>query len=461
MLRYFSVTNFKAFMGCIEFDMLATRERKAEERLYRCSGKRVLPIAAIFGPNAAGKSTFVNALATLQQSVLDRLQFDQVVPNKLASKHNAQEQETAFVVEFETAPDTIFSYELSSIHEDITYEKLSLILKSRVKVLFERQNQRITNCDPEFAKDLVTPISETPDETSIVKLFTNQIERRIQPFQTILGDVGQWAGDHSLASKAFSWFYKNLRILKSGDKNAIAPLFFDTDDSVKQLLIKAMAFADFNITDIRFEPISPSQVNVSQELKKAAAKQLRTANDGENSILVIGNQREQYLAKLTDTKEVAYKELLFVHQSSTGKEISLSAADESDGTTQYINLLPIFAVLAAQRNSVFIVDELDLSLHPSLTVALIDIFLAIVGEMTEHTENNGGQVIFTTHETTLLESDLLRRDEIWILDRNKNETELTRASDFAQDGIRKGLDLRRRYLRGQLGGIPTVGGNII
>jgi AAA15 family ATPase/GTPase len=138
------------------------------------------------------------------------------------------------------------------------------------------------------------------------------------------------------------------------------------------------------------------------------------------------------------------------HRASNGKPIRFEISDESAGTQRLIDLLPAFhELLAGDSKKVFIIDELDRSLHTLLTRNLLESYLA-----SRHKESRG-QLIFTTHDGLLLDQDLFRRDEFWFIDKDETgASSLTSLSDFKD--IRRDKDIRKSYLLGRFGGIPTI-----
>jgi len=139
-----------------------------------------------------------------------------------------------------------------------------------------------------------------------------------------------------------------------------------------------------------------------------------------------------------------------VHEGGA-REFRLPLEQESDGSIRYLNLLPIlYWAGKSQHSGVYLIDELEDSLHPKLTEELLRLFLDSAGPGEKR------QLIFTTHELHLLRVDLLRRDEIWLVEKNEHRSELTRLTDFRSDVLRKGSDLPRIYMSGRLGGIPRL-----
>jgi AAA15 family ATPase/GTPase len=125
-------------------------------------------------------------------------------------------------------------------------------------------------------------------------------------------------------------------------------------------------------------------------------------------------------------------------------------ASESDGTVRIIDLLPAFLDLADPGTSrVYVIDELDRSLHTLLTRRLLDVFLGASGPGTR------GQLLFTTHDALLMDQSLLRRDEMWVTERDDHgESTLLAFSEYKD--VRYDKDIRKSYLHGRLGGVPRL-----
>ncbi|MDB5034784.1 MAG: hypothetical protein JWQ98_2025 [Chlorobi bacterium] len=135
------------------------------------------------------------------------------------------------------------------------------------------------------------------------------------------------------------------------------------------------------------------------------------------------------------------------HSTGSGDSVSLPLEDESDGTRAYLSLLgPLINQI--ENGGVLLVDELEASLHPIVARHIIELVNA-------DENDNGAQLIFSTHDSTLLDPDLLRRDQIWFTEKDASgATDLYPLSDFK---TRPNENLRRGYLQGRYGAIPFVG----
>ena len=120
---------------------------------------------------------------------------------------------------------------------------------------------------------------------------------------------------------------------------------------------------------------------------------------------------------------------------------------ESKGTRTLLSLLiPTLEALA--QGSLLVIDELDTSLHPDLARAFVSLFNK------EDSNPHGAQLVFSTHDVTLLGSGLIRQDEIWMTDKNREgASEFTPLTDFK---LRSRDDIERAYRHGRFGGVPTA-----
>jgi hypothetical protein len=135
------------------------------------------------------------------------------------------------------------------------------------------------------------------------------------------------------------------------------------------------------------------------------------------------------------------------HKSEDGRTFNMDLGDESDGTKRLLDLLPALHQMR-KHGGVYFVDEIDRSMHPILVRGLLDFFLSSCA-------NSPGQLIITTHESHLLDLSLLRRDEIWFAEKDREQaTHLYSLADFQ---VRTDLKIQKHYLEGRFGAIPFLG----
>ena len=161
----------------------------------------------------------------------------------------------------------------------------------------------------------------------------------------------------------------------------------------------------------------------------------------------LGNERFVVTRK---NGELISKKLIAYHLNADGSETKFDMRQESDGSQRVIDLLPAFLELsAAQSKKVYVIDEVDRSLHTLLIRHLLEGYLA------RCSHNSRSQLLFTTHNVLLMDQDLLRRDEMWIAERNAEGVSALLSFSEYKD-VRYDKNIRKSYLQGRLGGIPRI-----
>jgi len=164
--------------------------------------------------------------------------------------------------------------------------------------------------------------------------------------------------------------------------------------------------------------------------------------------LVHGPEGEEFFVDGSKKEVIRLRRIAALHECADGHRTRLPLREESDGSQRLLNLLPDF-YRVAMEGGVFVVDELERSMHPMLARKFIEFFLKTVRRTTS-------QLIFTTHESTLLDLDLMRRDGIWFAEKDdEGATHLYSLADFK---VRKDLRIEKGYLEGRFGAIPFLGG---
>jgi len=133
-----------------------------------------------------------------------------------------------------------------------------------------------------------------------------------------------------------------------------------------------------------------------------------------------------------------------------GSPVHFLLNEESDGTQRAFDLVPMFVEIASQNSRrVFIIDEIDRSLHTLMILSLVKAYLASCNE------SNRAQLVFTTHNVMLMDQDIFRRDEIWVAERqNQGQSKLYSFAEFKE--VRSDTQIRKSYLQGRMGGIPKI-----
>lgn len=200
---------------------------------------------------------------------------------------------------------------------------------------------------------------------------------------------------------------------------------------------------DTGIDNVELKPLSDEKIG--REIPEDILRDSKTNLKPGQIQIFIKKDYNQYLLIKEKSNELTIKELMTHHR---GAEAGcwMELAEESDGTKRLTDLLPVLINAAMKKNMVFVVDELDRSLHPILTKFFVCTFLDI---------SQNTQLIFTAHEKGLQDQNVFRKDEIWYIEKNdQGYSELRSLAEYKD--IRKDLDIEKGYMAGRFGALPIV-----
>lgn len=430
MLINFTFSNYRSYRDDTNFSMVAGKGRSKKESLIPIPGQRyakLLPLSAVYGANASGKSTLIKALMQLQKIVkTGRVETE---PFRLDTEY--LNQPTRFNIAF-VAGDRVWEYVLVIKGKTVEEERLSQIDGKKEELVFERtshgakigkvvKEQNGAEAMQEDNKFLQMLIEKIDRETLFLYHARNM---QLGILQNILNVV-------------IEWFSSTLCIIEA-DSHFI-PLGYDMfqrSDEYAQALIHA----DTGIVGIQKTKLDLERLDIPSDL----LEQFRQSK--EDILFYTGDPA--FIVKNKETGGLEAYRCLSEHQGSTGDKVSFLFREESDGTRRLMNLLPI--VLEDDSPArVFIIDELDRSLHTQLSKMLIEDHRRLTSEGAKR------QIIFTTHDVMLMDQKLLRKDELWVVERDANQGSTLITFDEFFD-IRKDKDIRRSYLMGRMGGTPRL-----
>lgn len=419
MLIQFSVENYRSILSRQTLNMASSKYFKEMESLNTFDPgamERVPPLlrsSVIYGPNASGKSTLVGALGFMRKLVIYSAKESQandeinVEPFKLtaASRAGDSEFEVSFIEE-----SIRFQYGFRCNRKRITEEWLFAYPEGRAQRWFQR----------------VYDLKTGKDEYRFSPTFLGGRKRQDWREQTranalFLSTALQLNNEQ--LKPVFNWFQQRLRVIEA--HQFLAPEYTMKrcrEEGRKGGVLEFLNAVDLTITDIRIETHAFSPDILPKDMS--------------------GPLRDEI------SQQMSGKEIMkttFVRKDVESQEpIEFDQDEESDGTRALFAFAgPWLDVIEKER--VLVVDELDTSLHPLLVHYLVKLL---------HHEGTKAQLIFTTHDTTILSQKILRRDQIWFTEKGeKNETHLYPLADFSP---RDNEAIERGYLNGRYGGIPFL-----
>lgn len=441
MLIRFVVSNFMSFKEETEFNMLKSKgngSRQLPNHIIKTnSGVEVLKTAAIYGANAAGKSNLVKAIEYLKDILTDDIPI--LVPQSKRFRLDKKylDKPTIFRVEYEIE-NLHFDYAIEIFKGKINAEWLYLInniKKGEDTLLFERNKKEVVF--GEYFKNIED-----------VNFALKYLKKELEDNKTVLNLCFNLFDNDQILDCAFNAFeriiivkpdtidhdYASDLLMNQKSKNFATKLLVDSKTGIEDLVIeKTNSDLFFGIDDNSFknELIDYLENNIPEGL---------SVNDG----VVHFMRKGSYNAFIKENNEYYVLVLKTKHFNS---ELLFDFEEESDGTNRIFELSNVFEKLVSERDFVFIIDELERSMHPILAKELLKFY--------SNNSKNISQLIFTTHESHLLDDNLLRRDEIWFTEKRPDgSTEFYPLSNFNPRGDKV---LERGYLQGRYGGIPYLG----
>ncbi|MHB8255148.1 MAG: AAA family ATPase [Acidiferrobacter sp.] len=427
MLIEFSVVNFRSIRARQTLSLVASPDSKhlaGNVFTDKDDALRLLRSAVIYGPNAAGKSNLLRALHTLQQLVQNSAtgtQEGQRLPVTpfLLSKASA-EQPSEFEIIFIADDGVRYHYGCTVSAERVHKEWLVAYPQGRPQRWFEREyvmEKGVYNWwfGPRFKAERA--------ERKVWQEFT-------RPNALFISTAIQLNNEQ--LKPVFTWLTQKLIVLIPGtgvNWNPYLSINLLREVSGQDKIMHFMRAADIGIDrlELREEPLSQFSAPIS-------------APPGAPFIDIMISPGTAVSKRL--------RLLAWHKRSDTGEEVSFNLMeDESDGTKKLFEFIGGW-LRALEWGAALFVDELDRSLHPHLTRFLVGLF-----QNPGNTQN--AQLVFTTHDTTLLDTDLLRRDQIWFVEKDpERSSHFYSLLDYSP---RKDEALERGYLKGRYGAIPFIG----
>lgn len=413
MLIQFNFKNFNSFRDDATLDMTATKISEYNNHITCIGGEQILPVAVIFGANASGKSNVLKAFSYMRKYVIDSLSYAGDYdkddgkfrrPTPFLFDNNTKDAESVFEVYFIDNNDIkqkTYNYGFSIDNEGVCEEWLN-----------------------EKAKT-----SNTPKKI----FYRNRVDGTLQ-----------FSGLNTKVSETISLaLEKETLIVSLGARLKIDVLRLVFDNFAK------MRFVDFGEPrqNAILSTLIPSDFVDSKDVRK---KVVNYFSSFDKSIV---DFKTEVIKGISDKEKDKIK-IDSVHKMIDGKGYaSIPLSQESGGTLKMFALYPWVDQVLTSGGIIFI-DELNAKLHPLLVRVFVQMFL------NKESNPNNAQLIFTTHDAWQLESDLLRRDEIWFTEKQKNGiSTLYSLADFIDDEgnkIRKDENYEKNYLLGKYGAIPTL-----
>ena len=428
MLVRFTLENWMSFRDPVEFSMIASREKQHGDRVPQVSKyqTRILPLSTIYGGNASGKTNFMKALHFAETFVVQGTKPDgsiQIEPFVLDSE--MAKRPSRFVFEL-LIDELIYEFSFMVTRKKVVEEKLILITSTSERVLYHRQNDKITLNSSLKKNKFLQFVSKGTRENQL--FLTTSMYQNVELFLPV-----------------YTWFRDTLVLLAPDSRFAQFEQYINESDPLYQTMNRMLIHLDTGITHLGGETMPFNHLPFPQNLKETLMDEVK---EGTIVRIMDDSNHDRYIVT-RENNELIAKKIITYHSGSMG-EVKFEMHQESDGSKRIIDLLPAFLeLMEIDSKKVYVIDELDRSLHTLLTRRLLSIYLSACSK------GSRSQLIFSTHDVLLMDQQLLRRDEMWVTEREDDgNTVLIPFSEFKD--IRYDKDIMKSYLQGRLGGIPKI-----
>jgi len=425
MLVEFRVGNYRSFHEPQTLSLVASSDRTHAGNLIPCGKENLLKAAAVYGANASGKSNLIQAMGSMGALVRDSATKTNVgdkidvVPFRL--DRVCKDQPSLFEVTLHL-DNVRFRYGFKVSRERVHEEWLVAYPKSRAQRWYERR------FDPGTDQTYWT-------FRNVVKRYGSLLKERTRENGLALSRGAELNIMEMI--HLYRWFTSAMRVFDLSESpldNALdetAQHFLD-DEDFRRRVTQLIRDADLGIKRISVGYLPTPTIVVGGKTISPSPRTTPENND---------------VRQTTGTFCISS-----VRSSGNTDEDEIFGFDdaESKGTQRLFGLAKPW-LDALENGSIIVVDELDCSMHPVLVRRLIELFQSAT------TNRNGAQLVFATHDSTLMDQSLFRRDQIWIVEKDARQaSQLFSLYDF-DEKPRKGEALEKRYLAGRYGGVPTFG----
>lgn len=415
MLLRFEVSNHRSILEPVELSMIAVDNDRPAARSFDLLNEKVLTVAGIYGPNASGKSNLLEALAWLSEAIDSSLRrWGDKVPQE--PHLFGQGQDSPSTYEVDVMLNGVRHQYFLKVSTKVLYESLHSYPKRRRRMLFERDGEDIrfgAGYEIRGVRSLLTPTTLTLSAAIRLNHKNFPVRHFLDTLRSIglNGPMGQFRSQSGIL-----WAFNSSvsRFTDEGSRDEGSRGERSRDKGGQHL---EKDYNNFDSRSLRLlQMFDPSIDDV----------QFTDRGYGDANLL-----RRMRFVRSFQNKPVEYK-----------------LDQESAGTQHWFSLIgPVLEVL--DNGGILLHDDIETSLHPKLLKSVVELF------QDPHTNPRGAQLIFTSHDVSLLNH--LNRDEVWLTEKDESgSTELVALAEYGGGRVRKSANLERAYMQGRFGALPSI-----
>ena len=441
MLVKLSVENYKSLDLKEELSMISSSKIQGNKNhRVKIKQTQILKNAIVYGANASGKSNLISAFSFIKTVLMEGLPVD-AVNYFCRNKQKNKERESTFELQF-TVGDTFYAYGFSAIlsQRKITEEWLyELMQDGSAHQLFIREGSNA----PVLGECVKL---SAPEKSSFAVYSEDFADQDTRLFLTEMNRGKKYTDNSKLLffSESFNWIMNNIIVINPNIGISNTEAYYN-DESLENISNLIQTF-DTGVTEIRTKQITVDEMSkmIPTEIVQSIFSHLKMQMQMTNLPGIQMTWRVEggfFNIRIKENSEPEITTLVLKHGKSV---FDFSFSEESDGTKRLFDLIDM--LLTERPDTLFVVDELERSLHPKLTEHFLKLFMETHADVRM-------QMVFTTHEDTIMDQNLFRRDEIWFVERdNDNASKLYSLDRFKERYDKK---LSKAYLEGRYGAIPV------
>lgn len=432
MLLRVILKNFLSFEDEVQFDMFPNmRKESLTNHITMAAG--VLPtlrMAAIYGANGAGKSNMLKGVDFIKLLVTNKdfLNQSKVSRYFYALKKNPASQPINLAIEFVTKAGKAFIYSVGIGEDGIRSETL---MESGLGV---KENKDVFTREGNILSFAVKPSDE------VDKMIKVWLEKN--PFASLLtinDDMPVLSDKNIVIAK--NWFHEELLLI--GFHSFIPGLIelFRRNKEITEFTSALFKAVDLGINTVKVQTEDFDEWIRSHDEAEPLIEKLNKMQSGGIS-QITENRIRRNITVEDGVRKIS--QMMFEQFGKNGFSKDMDIVAQSDGTVRLLNLAPAFYD-AIRDGKTVLIDEIEHSIHPHLIRELVKIFSK---------QKTTGQLIFTTHETCLLDQKFIRTDEVWMVEKKDGSTHMYSLNDFK---IHNTINIENGYMEGRYGAIPFIG----
>lgn len=430
MLLRATFQNILSFKDEVQISFVAGKSALHPEQVFRAEKRddiSVLKSGIIYGANASGKSNVIKAISIIQQIAVGLYPLYQIEPFKLSTEGNSISK-----IELEFKVDAKYyaygiEFSLQGIKEEWLYE----INSRSEKAIFTRKTEK-----EETAYEFGT-VAGGAAASQLLKFLSHGTPKN----KSFLSEYVQRNGvGLDVIKNAYAWFAFRLQIIFPETRYQGLTYQVESNKVFQKATKSLLELFNTGIYDIRRYPVKIEEAEIPIDVLKDMIAKGRPGNT-----IVISTPQNTLLYYLEIGTDGQYKlsKQKAIHLGDNNKEVVFEMNQESDGSIRLLDFIPMLLDLRSNPR-VYLVDEIDRSMHPMLSKKLLECY----NESLDAARDT--QLIFTTHESNLLDLDLIRTDEVWFVEKDKSgASQMTSLAEY-----RPREDVQKGYLQGRYGAIP-------